>query len=210
MLYLYLTRHGETIWNTQSRMQGRLDSPLTAKGLEQADSLASQLEAVPLDLIVTSPAQRALSTVERILESRPDTVPVRIDGRIHEMDLGGWEGWSVSEAETADPANLHAFLYEPQSFIPVGQGESFSQVSSRVASFLADLDAMAKASQTSGEDQHWLIISHNITLKALLALMHDRPLAMLRDGPPIPQASLYRAWRNGHWTVEVPPAADKL
>jgi probable phosphoglycerate mutase len=209
MLYLYLTRHGETIWNTQSRMQGRLDSPLTAKGLEQADSLARQLQAVPLDLIITSPAQRALSTAGRILETRPTPVPVRIDDRIHEMDLGGWEGWSVSEAETADPANLHAFLYEPQSFVPVGQGESFSQVSARMASFLADLETAAQESQASGKDQYWLVISHNITLKALLALMYERPLAMLRDGPPIPQASLYRAWRDGHWTVDNVPAVVK-
>ncbi|WP_313350677.1 phosphoglycerate mutase family protein, partial [Exiguobacterium sp.] len=29
---LYITRHGETEWNLEKRMQGWEDSPLTAKG----------------------------------------------------------------------------------------------------------------------------------------------------------------------------------
>lgn len=33
---IYLALHGETEWNQQRRFQGRLDSPLTETGLEQA------------------------------------------------------------------------------------------------------------------------------------------------------------------------------
>lgn len=31
---LYLIRHRETLWNTEGRLQGRMDSPLTATGLQ--------------------------------------------------------------------------------------------------------------------------------------------------------------------------------
>ena len=36
-------RHGETEWNLIGRAQGRLDSPLTAKGREQAPLLGKIL-----------------------------------------------------------------------------------------------------------------------------------------------------------------------
>lgn len=32
-LEIYLVRHGETEWNTAGRFQGRLDSPLTGRGV---------------------------------------------------------------------------------------------------------------------------------------------------------------------------------
>lgn len=204
MLYLYFTRHGETIWNTQSRMQGRLDSPLTEKGLQQARQLATQLQAVPLDLVWSSPAPRAMKTVEQILAPRSQPISVRVDERINEMNLGDWEGLSVDEARAADPSNLQAFLYEPQKFRPAGEGESFRQVMDRMADFLRDMENASQSCCQNGQDQHWLIVSHNITLKALLALMQGRPLAMLRDGPPIRQAALYRAWMNGRWQIETP------
>ncbi len=41
---LYFVRHGETEWNTQRRFQGRKNSPLTARGEEQAKKIAEQLK----------------------------------------------------------------------------------------------------------------------------------------------------------------------
>jgi probable phosphoglycerate mutase len=40
---LYLTRHGETEWNVQKRLQGHLDSPLTELGKKQAAWLEEAL-----------------------------------------------------------------------------------------------------------------------------------------------------------------------
>jgi len=37
---IYLTRHGQTEWNVQRRMQGHMDSPLTPLGLQQAEWLS--------------------------------------------------------------------------------------------------------------------------------------------------------------------------
>ena len=49
MLTLYITRHGQTEWNVQSRMQGWADSPLTVTGVEAATQLGKRLQNVPLD-----------------------------------------------------------------------------------------------------------------------------------------------------------------
>ena len=38
---IYLLRHGETLFNTQHKIQGWCDSPLTQKGIKQAE-IASQ------------------------------------------------------------------------------------------------------------------------------------------------------------------------
>ncbi|WP_411195835.1 phosphoglycerate mutase family protein, partial [Rhizobium sp.] len=40
---IYLLRHGETIWNTLGRFQGQKDSPLTERGIEQAEQMARLL-----------------------------------------------------------------------------------------------------------------------------------------------------------------------
>ncbi|SVA48666.1 uncharacterized protein METZ01_LOCUS101520, partial [marine metagenome] len=44
---LILIRHGETLWNTQLRMQGSLDSDLTPKGESQIKALGEWMKEVP-------------------------------------------------------------------------------------------------------------------------------------------------------------------
>lgn len=199
MLYLYMTRHGETVWNTQSRMQGLQDSPLTDLGLAQAARLARQLKKIPLSRIWCSPAPRAIRTAEIILSAQSQIVPLIVDERVGEMALGRLEGLTVEEANDLDPANMHAFFFEPHRFLPLGDGEDFRQVTERMAGFLDDITRLALAVENDQQDSHVLLISHNITLKALFALMGNQPLSMLRDGPPISQATLYRAWLDGTW-----------
>jgi broad specificity phosphatase PhoE len=41
---LYLVRHGKTAWNREGRIQGHLDSPLTARGIAQARRAGTRLQ----------------------------------------------------------------------------------------------------------------------------------------------------------------------
>ena len=43
---IYLIRHGETVWNRASRLQGHKDTPLTMKGVKQAQALGFALRGV--------------------------------------------------------------------------------------------------------------------------------------------------------------------
>ena len=208
MFCLYFARHGETIWNTQSRMQGRLDTDLTARGVEQALRLGDQLRGVPLGQTYISPAPRAVRTALLALEAGqfdPDGL-LNQDERVNEMDLGDWEGLSVDEVRAIAPESLQNFFFAPHHFVPTGSGETYQQVSGRMQHFLQEIETLAAATEAAGQERHILLISHNITIKALLALMHRRPLAMLRDGPPIRQASLYRAiWQpDNTWQIHEP------
>jgi broad specificity phosphatase PhoE len=202
MLVFYFARHGETIWNTQSRMQGRLDTDLTAKGLEQAVALGSLLRGIPLDKAYVSPAPRAIQTARLALSTGQFAVEplLSIDERVHEMDLGDWEGMSVDEVKARDPERLQAFFFAPQDFKPVGSGETYQQVSRRMQDFLLEMEAIGAAACQAGQSRHILL---------MLALMRRRPLAMLRDGPPIRQAALYKAsyLPDGSWQI-IEPEAD--
>jgi len=52
---IYLTRHGETEWNLEGRLQGSLDAKLTQKGIEEATMLGESLKGVEFDMIFSSP-----------------------------------------------------------------------------------------------------------------------------------------------------------
>ena len=41
---LYLIRHGQTLWNSEGKIQGKTDIPLNETGLLQAELLAEAME----------------------------------------------------------------------------------------------------------------------------------------------------------------------
>lgn len=179
-------------------MQGRGDSPLTENGVADAQRLAGALAGIPLDAAFCSPAGRARRTAELALSGR--TIPIIDDERIHEMALGRYEGLTVKEAYALAQDNMDAFFHHPENFVPDG-GETFEAVYDRIRDFLDDLktDPLRLGNQGNPLVQeprecHILVISHNITIKAMLAIMQKRPLVRLREGPPIPQGVLIPAF----------------
>ena len=69
---IYIVRHGQTEWNLQGRKQGRKDSPLTLKGIEQAKNIANilnnNIEDYSEYIIVISPQWRCQQTASIICE----------------------------------------------------------------------------------------------------------------------------------------------
>ena len=62
MTTLFVARHGETLDNAAQRWQGWRDSPLSARGIAQAQALARRLASEPLAAIYSSDLGRALQT----------------------------------------------------------------------------------------------------------------------------------------------------
>ena len=79
---LILIRHGETLWNTQLRMQGSLDSELTPKGELQIKALGEWMKEVPFDYLYSSDTLRARKTAESI--SKYSGHPLNFDKRLRE------------------------------------------------------------------------------------------------------------------------------
>src|SRR3712207_574020 len=87
---LYFVRHGETEWNTQRRFQGRKNSPLTAKGKEQAKKIAEELKEIPFTSLYSSSLERAKKTAQEIQKGRE--IPVEIMDEFIEISMGDLEG----------------------------------------------------------------------------------------------------------------------
>lgn len=83
---LVLVRHGPTDWNTEKRIQGKIDQPLSAIAIEQLQQQKLSMEHRQLQWYV-SPLQRARHTAELLGIDNPIIVPA-----LTEMNWGDWEG----------------------------------------------------------------------------------------------------------------------
>jgi broad specificity phosphatase PhoE len=90
---IYLARHGETAWSLSGQHTGVTDLPLTARGEQNARSLAGRLRGLNFTKVFTSPLQRARRTCElagfgTVAEIDPDLV---------EWNYGEYEGITTAE-----------------------------------------------------------------------------------------------------------------
>lgn len=164
--YLGLLRHGQTVWNLEKRIQGRMDSPLTNDGIHRCRKWARHLAspAWSWDRIITSPLPRARKTAEYINENL--TIPMAVDDGLREQDWGLWEGLTIGEVKKNFPNQLEQQVSLGWSFCPPG-GESRLEVSERVTGALA-----AHVKKHPGEQL--LIITHQGVIKSLIYRIENR------------------------------------
>ncbi|MET8810909.1 histidine phosphatase family protein [Streptomyces sp. NPDC004549] len=155
---LLLVRHGETEWSLSGQHTSWTDLPLTARGEEQARSLAPLLAGRDFAVVLTSPMDRARDTARLAgltgAESDPDLV---------EWDYGGYEGVkTVDIHETRPDWDLWTDGVPPG---PEGHpGESPEQIGARADRVLARVD---KALQEDGGDV--ILVAHAHFLRVLTA-----------------------------------------
>lgn len=96
MVKVILVRHGETGWNAERRIQGgSSDTPLNETGKKQAESLALRLRPEKLQVIYSSPLQRARNTAQTI--ARYHQLEVKTEPSLKEIEVGELEGVTVVE-----------------------------------------------------------------------------------------------------------------
>jgi len=122
-------RHGETLYNVQSRFTGQTDIPLSALGERQAAALGKRLAAEPLAAIAASDLQRARVTAQAI--TRYHELPVQEDADLREMTFGAWEGSTYDEIVARDADLVQRWLSDPTIYAPPG-GETVIQLRDRV------------------------------------------------------------------------------
>jgi broad specificity phosphatase PhoE len=135
-LTIYLARHGQTEWNVTGRRQGRLDSPLTALGLQQAAQNAELLSDEGIDAVFASPLGRAGRTASIIGSTLG--LAVTVLDELAEIDHGLWSGLTSVEIDAGWPGqrglrerNKYGFRFP--------SGESYSDGDVRAARALAEV-----------------------------------------------------------------------
>jgi probable phosphoglycerate mutase len=165
---LVLVRHGQTAWNALNRAQGHADIPLDDTGRAQAQAAAPYLAAMRPVGIWSSDLGRARETAE-IFAAAAD-VPVEIDARLREYDVGVRSGLTTAEFAERYPAEHAAWLVNDESLLVEGE-ESSTQVRARV------LPAMREVLAGIDREQTALVVMHGACLKvglsALLGWPHE-------------------------------------
>jgi broad specificity phosphatase PhoE len=167
---LLLIRHGESVGNALGRFQGHSDVSLSELGRAQAEHLASYLATHwAVSAVYASPLRRAVDTARSIVEALQ--VPLNLDGRLKEIDVGPLTGLTLDEVKERFP-KTYAAWQEGTFWGSVPGGESRLAFSTRVCTAMAEI-----VSRHSGESV--AVVSHGgalgIYLSELLGLAPDRP-----------------------------------
>jgi probable phosphoglycerate mutase len=186
MPILYCVRHGETDFNAEQRLQGRLDTLLNARGRLQAKDSGELLRDLFArdnrnagDLTyVSSPLQRTRETMEIL---RPPLglppQPYRTDARLLEISYGLWEGLTLPEIEARMPGMLAERERVKWDFAPPG-GESYRELTARIDEWRASLT------------RDTVVAAHGGGVRALMALFNVLPKEEATHAP-IAQGVVY-------------------
>jgi 6-phosphofructo-2-kinase / fructose-2,6-biphosphatase 3 len=157
---IWLTRHGESLFNTESRIGG--DSDLSARGFAYAKSLADFIHHQPGSeglVVWTSTMKRAIQTAD-YLGTRP--VARRV---LDEIDGGICDGMSYVEIKASLPDEYQARSVDKFRY-RYPRGESYADVIQRLEPVIVDLER---------QRHPVLVIGHQAIVRALYGYLTGRP-----------------------------------
>lgn len=142
---VYFVRHGETDWNFEGRLQGRVDTDINETGQGQADANGRKLAGLIGDAgkfsFVASPMRRTRETMERL--RRAMGLPAEgyeTDERLVEVHFGNWQGHTFAELERMDPGCFARRASDKWNFLPPGgDAETYAMLAERVRPFFESL-----------------------------------------------------------------------
>src|SRR5579862_6351597 len=145
-------RHGQSLFNVDKVVNGdpALDRGLSEQGIEEAQRLAGELAALPLDLVAVSPFPRALQTANIALAGRE--VPHLVDEDLGDVRIGELEGKTL-DVYRATPAHANRKERFPG-------GESLDEATLRYARAFERLLAR--------DEQSVLVVCHEIPIRYLV------------------------------------------
>lgn len=162
MRTLYVARHGETEYTRKELFMGRLDIGLNQTGRQQAEELGRKLQGCQIGRIMTSPLSRCRETAEIV--SRQLKVPIAVDARLVERDIGEMEGESkakVFQQHRKSTGDVGKKIYTE---VPPG-GESAEDVRIRVFGLLDELKKTPKG-------ENILFVTHSFVAKMIYRYFH--------------------------------------
>ncbi|HEM3495447.1 histidine phosphatase family protein [Streptococcus suis] len=147
---IYLMRHGETLFNTQGRVQGVCDSPLTENGRAQAQAAKNYFaeQGVQFGAVYSSTQERATDTA-KIVSGQENVQQLK---GLKEMDFGIFE----AQPEMLLPKFRPGANSFEDLLVPFG-GEDICTVGQRVAQTVEET--------ASGQDEKTVLaVSHGAAM----------------------------------------------
>jgi len=165
MLQVYLVRHGETQWNAERRIQGQSDSPLTAKGEQQAWQVGERAKMLGITHIIASDLGRTRRTAEIIAQACG--CEITFDSRLRELDMGVLEQRHI-ESLTEEEEGWRRQLVNGTADGRIPDGGSMQELSDRMHASLATCLDLPEGSRP-------LVVSHGMALGCLVSTILGLP-----------------------------------
>jgi broad specificity phosphatase PhoE len=189
VLNIYFTRHGETKWNKEQRLQGWKNSDLTEYGVKNARLLGERLYQTDFQTIYSSSSERALNTAKLICSDRK--IPIHIVDDLKEISFGEWEGKKESEIEESFEQEYSNFWAMPHEYNHLPhKAESLSDFKVRV-------EAAMKEIIETNPNGNILIVTHGVVIRAMMSFFWKIPVKSMWDPPFIHGTSLSQVRYNG-------------
>ena len=166
-------RHGQTDYNLRDALQGQIDIPLNARGIEQAKQAAAALRGESFDAVYCSHLSRARQTAEIICELNGYPEPAIVPD-LQERNFGAFEGLLRDELETLHPEFHKAYLLR-DPHCRFGSGESLLDLEARARRAYAEL-AMARPAAKA------LTVSHGAVMQTLRRICLGLPAEAILPG----------------------------
>jgi 2,3-bisphosphoglycerate-dependent phosphoglycerate mutase len=167
---VWLIRHADAYGGLELLDEGLIDPPLSGRGREQAERLATRLAAVPLHAVWSSELRRARETAEAIARGR--TLTVRTDPRLREVRTHWDDG--------REPEHLPPGSYP----FPEPEAEVVERMRSVVADVVADLAAVDAATPRAA------VVTHNAAIAVYLSSVLGLRWGQLRLMPQFTSVSV--------------------
>jgi probable phosphoglycerate mutase len=133
---LILVRHGQSTWNSEHRIQGQLDPPLSDEGRRQAERVGQRIAGRPFVSLYSSDLKRAFETALAI-EAATGLQAESMQG-LREIFLGEWEGLRTDDLARRFPEAWSSWTEEPNwDLVPGGEGAA--RFETRVAAALDEI-----------------------------------------------------------------------
>ena len=172
MTRLILVRHGESEANEKGLFVGHTDSPLSKRGIKQAEKTAEYIvNKWKIDVIYSSDLKRAYDTALSI--SKRGGVDIISDERLREIYGGDWEGEVFTELSEKFPED-RALWRTDIANSRCTNGESVRELSKRINERLVEI-----ARDNDGKTV--VVTTHATPIGCMLALWKMRDIEKMKD-----------------------------
>ncbi len=164
MVQLCLLRHGESLWNKENRFTGWVDVPLTDLGREQAEKAGELIkkEGLRFQVAYTSVLNRAIETLEIVMKTIQQNIPVIKDSALNERMYGDLQG--LNKEDTAKKyGSQQVHIWRRSYEIKPPNGESLEDTQKRTIPFF-----MNCIMTDIKEGKNVLVVAHGNSLRSIV------------------------------------------